>query len=237
MADQPKSDAMKAAEAKGMQTGSQGGKNPVVPTPPQSSQGPRREASQPPTGRSSILSDAVSKGQQQPASTVPGSAVGHDANQGADRVTASRSADIPTAQGLGFHSLSLYDLQNIYASLRDGNYFQAMKQAVLTLNSLLNPDATAGITGPNRVTPGAMRPPRAAAPFAFDEQGKQAFTETYDRLKQWVGHAQSQPQMTLGHGAERIPPHVGAISIGNLAGIIQLVLQLIEQFRQNPPSQ
>jgi len=224
MAEPQKSDAMKAAEGKGFQT------NPHKAEQPASTQQQREveQAKQQLEQARQQQRDQQQPAPQQPASTVPGSRVGHTTNTGFDRVTASRSTDIPNAMGCG--TVDLYDLQNIYASLRDGNYYQAFKQCIATLNAVFNPDVTSSGAGPNI----NLTRPRASASIT-NPQHQQATDDCCDSLQDWCERHQDNPQRLHELSQER---GVNAsIDLATLAQLIQLVLQLVAGWKQSSQPQ
>jgi hypothetical protein len=166
------------------------------------------------------------KGQSQP-SGAPGSAVDARSNNDAARVMGLRSTDVPG--GVGFHGGTLYELQTIYSSLRDGAYYQAFRQAVAFLNDLVN--ASAGPTGGgNVVAPGAMRPPRAATPMPFDENGQKQLDDVCNRLQQYVQFWKQSPERIPQSGERFNPAQINASQVGML---VQLILQLVGQWRSS----
>jgi hypothetical protein len=233
MADAQKSDAMKKAEEKGMA---------APPTTPhgtvrttsafqgseQAQRAGQQTARQTTGNRPFSLAQAYSegRGQGQP-SGAPGSAVDARSNNDAARVMGLRSTDVPG--GVGFHGGTLYELQTIYSSLRDGAHYQAFRQAIAFLNDLVN--ASTGPTGGgNVVAPGAMRPPRAASPMPFDEAGQKQLDDVCNRLQQYAQFSQQSPER-IPQSGERFNP--AQINVSQVGMLVQLILQLVGQWRSS----
>lgn len=114
----------------------------------------------------------------------------------------------------GFMPFNLSDLAELWGNLKDGNYFSAFKRAIKILNDTLNPTVGTSI-------PLSWKP---------DIEGTHV-DEICDKIEQWRDEASLEPE-DFQRPAELSEPNAGAVPIGEIIMIVNLVLDFVREWRR-----
>jgi hypothetical protein len=136
--------------------------------------------------------------------TAPGGGLVTQARQAREKANALRAQS---------GSLSLYDLQELYANLRDGAYLSALKRAIAILNSLLNLNDS-GAT-------------------ALTADGG-AFDKCCDDLEKWCDQKQLDARGSNGEASTVDAGHENrkAIPVIVIIELVSQILAIIQKWRQ-----
>jgi len=121
----------------------------------------------------------------------------------------------------GFN-FNLYELQELYANIRDGNYWTALCRAVEILDKVINPRVTVASTG--------TIAQRQQAPVKMSE-----LMEIERRLEETAKHLAAEQKDTMGSGSVRASSekNVKSVDLMGLLALVNMIVGMLKQFRES----